>query len=138
MCYSIFVFFFKFQVNANPADLPTDFLQMLIDSTYRDNTQLKDEEITGLLLAALFAGQHTSSISSTWMGLRIIDSGAKLIEELRDEQKRVLGQASAHGGALTVEALEDMQLLHASMKETLRLYSPLVLLMRKVWFLKFS
>lgn len=119
-------------MNASPADLPTDFLQMLIDSTYRDGTQLQDEEITGLLLAALFAGQHTSSITSTWMGLRIIDAGDKLIAELRAEQKHVLGQGSAHGGALTVEALEEMQLLHASMKETLRLYSPLVLLMRKV------
>ena len=28
-----------------------------------------DEEICGLLIAALFAGQHTSSITTSWTGL---------------------------------------------------------------------
>jgi sterol 14-demethylase len=36
--------------------------------------QLTEEEITGLLIAVLFAGQHTSSITSSWTGLFMIDS----------------------------------------------------------------
>ncbi len=33
---------------------------------------LNDEEITGMLIATLFAGQHTSSITSSWTGLTMI------------------------------------------------------------------
>lgn len=31
--------------------------------------QLTEEEITGLLIAVLFAGQHTSSITTSWTGI---------------------------------------------------------------------
>jgi sterol 14alpha-demethylase len=37
-----------------------------MDLVYKDGTKLSDDEIVGLLIALLFAGQHTSSISSTW------------------------------------------------------------------------
>jgi sterol 14-demethylase len=110
-------------------DLPFDFLQMLIDSEYRDGSKPTDLEISGLLLAALFAGQHTSAISTTWMGLRIIDAGEKLIPALREEQVRLFKES---GGELTFDILEKMELMHNTMRETLRMYPPLVLLMRKV------
>lgn len=43
--------------------------QAFIDARYKNpNRPTTDEEITGLLIAALFAGQHTSSITSTWTG----------------------------------------------------------------------
>merc|ERR1712137_1293556 len=42
-------------------DKPVDYLQLLIDAKYRDGKSPTDTEITGLLVAALFAGQHTSS-----------------------------------------------------------------------------
>ena len=46
-----------------------DMLQAFIDSKYRSTGRaLEDYEITGLLIAALFAGQHTSSITSIWTG----------------------------------------------------------------------
>ena len=48
---------------------------MLIDSRYRNvygGRPMHDSEITGLLIAILFSGQHTSSVTSTWTGLRMI------------------------------------------------------------------
>lgn len=105
-----------------------DFLQTLIDAKYTDNTVPTDDEITGLLLAALFAGQHTSNITSTWMGLLIIQHQSIWIQKLLDEQEDVMRK---YHGELSSAALADMHLLHATMKETLRLYPPLVLLMRK-------
>ena len=33
--------------------------------------ELSEEEITGMLIAVLFAGQHTSSITSTWTTLEL-------------------------------------------------------------------
>jgi hypothetical protein len=36
--------------------------------------QLTEDEITGLLIAVLFAGQHTSSITSAWTGYEMVSS----------------------------------------------------------------
>ena len=50
-----------------------DMLQAFIDSKYRaTGRMLADHEITGLLIAALFAGQHTSSITSIWTGAYLL------------------------------------------------------------------
>jgi sterol 14-demethylase len=50
-----------------------DMLQSFMDSKYRSTGRgLEDYEITGLLIAALFAGQHTSSITSTWTGAYLL------------------------------------------------------------------
>jgi len=38
---------------------------------------LTDDEITGLLIATLFAGQHTSSITSAWTGYLLIANKAR-------------------------------------------------------------
>eukprot|EP01006_Ploeotia_vitrea_P006112 TRINITY_DN12297_c0_g1_i2.p1 TRINITY_DN12297_c0_g1~~TRINITY_DN12297_c0_g1_i2.p1 ORF type:complete len:449 (+),score=287.70 TRINITY_DN12297_c0_g1_i2:217-1563(+) len=106
-----------------------DFLQTLIDARYRDGSSPTNEDITGLLLAALFAGQHTSSITSTWTGLLVMSKKKDLIPRILEEQKTVLDK---YGGKLTFDALNEMELLHNCMKEALRLFPPLVLLMRKV------
>lgn len=46
------------------------FPQAFIDARYKNpDRPMTDDEITGLLIAALFAGQHTSSITSTWTGM---------------------------------------------------------------------
>uniref|UniRef100_A0A5F8GI72 Lanosterol 14-alpha demethylase n=1 Tax=Monodelphis domestica TaxID=13616 RepID=A0A5F8GI72_MONDO len=45
-----------------------NFLQTLLDSTYKDGHSLTDDEIAGLLIGLLLAGQHTSSTTSAWMG----------------------------------------------------------------------
>ncbi len=34
----------------------------------RDGRMLRDEEIVGMLIGLLMAGQHTSSTTSAWMG----------------------------------------------------------------------
>jgi len=106
-----------------------DFLQVLIDARYLDDSLPTDNEITGLLLAALFAGQHTSNITSTWMGLLLIKNQSTWASKLLDEQKQIMEK---YHGELSINSLAEMNLLHAVMKETLRLYPPLILLMRKV------
>ena len=106
-----------------------DYLQDLVDAKYRDGTSPTDDEILGLLLAALFAGQHTSSITSTWVGLNIYNNKAKLLPRLLEEQRQVLRET---GGELTFDALSKMDLLHCCMKEALRLYPPIVVMLRYV------
>ena len=61
--------------SAPPED---DILQSFIDARYSPNVHggraLTDGEITGLLIACLFAGQHTSSITSSWTALYLANN----------------------------------------------------------------
>jgi len=45
-----------------------------MDIEYKDGTAITDEEVTGLLIALLFAGQHTSSITSSWLALHLANN----------------------------------------------------------------
>lgn len=104
-----------------------DMLQAFIDSKYRSTGRsLADHEITGLLIAALFAGQHTSSITSTWTGAHLLKNKqflASVLEEQREVMKR-------HGDRLDYEVLGEMDVLYRSIKEALRLHAPLILILR--------
>ena len=48
-----------------------------MDSTYKDGTPVPEHEIAGLLISALFAGQHTSSITVTWTLLFLLSDKKK-------------------------------------------------------------
>lgn len=43
--------------------------QVLVDMKYKDGSGNNDKEIVGMLIALLFGGQHTTSITSTWTAL---------------------------------------------------------------------
>lgn len=60
---------------------------------------------------------------------------ADYFTRVKAEQERVL---SEHGGELCYGALVKMDLLHAAMKETLRMHPPLLFLMRKVLSPRFA
>jgi len=108
-----------------------DLLQALIDAHYQksnDGRALTEEEITGMLIATLFAGQHTSSITSVWAGMHMVHSPTDL-ESAIQEQLVIIEK---HGDELTFEALNDMDVLHRCIKEALRLHPPLMMLMRHV------
>merc|ERR1712087_500340 len=84
-----------------------------------------DEQITGLLISLLFAGQHTSCITSTWTSL-FIANDPSIMQRIFEEQDQILGRKDD----LAYEHLTDMGLLHDSMREALRLCPPLILLIR--------
>lgn len=51
--------------------------QTFIDSKYRtayNGRATTNEEIAGFLIATLFAGQHTSSITSAWTGYTMLNA----------------------------------------------------------------
>jgi len=105
-----------------------DMLQTFIDGSYRDGTNLTDDEITGLLIAGLFAGQHTSSITSSWTGLRLLRNEKELAKVLAEQESL----KAEFGDAISFESLSKMNALHNCMKETLRMYPPLIFLIRSV------
>ena len=77
-----------------------DFLQKIIDFRYKDEVDPKtgkvtkagrafsDSEVTGWLIVLLFAGQHTSSITATWLGAMLLDN-PEAQEELQAEQQKM-------------------------------------------------
>lgn len=90
-----------------------DLLQTFMDSKYEknfDGRALTDSEIGGLLIAALFAGQHTSSITSAWTGYQLIHN-KEWWDKVVDEQKRVIATYGLED-SLGYDALNDMPVLH--------------------------
>ncbi|KAL3613974.1 hypothetical protein CASFOL_042048 [Castilleja foliolosa] len=103
-----------------------DLLQCFIDSKYKDGRQTTESEVTGLLIAALFAGQHTSSITSTWTGAYLL-ANPKYMSAVIDEQKNVVKK---HGDEVNYDVLSEMEVLYRCVKEALRLHPPLIMLLR--------
>jgi len=104
-----------------------DVMQVLMDSKYSDGTPVTDDEICGLLVALMLAGQHTSNITSTWLTIFVL-SKPELYKRLVEEQDNVVGDKTE----LTYEMLKDMKLLNNCIKETLRLRPPIGIIFRKV------
>jgi sterol 14alpha-demethylase len=103
-----------------------DFLGVLIAARYQSGEALSDDAITGLLLTALFAGQHTSAVMATWLGIRLMQHPDEFAR-LRRELDRVAGN-----GPPRLAVLKQMQHFEHCLKETERLHPPLVMLMRSV------
>ncbi|KAE8792444.1 Obtusifoliol 14-alpha demethylase [Hordeum vulgare] len=103
-----------------------DVLQYFIDSKYSNGRSMTDSEIVGLLIAILFAGQHTSSSTSTWTGACLL-SHQKYMAAAREEQKQIIEQ---NGEPIDYITLSKMGTLRCCIKEALRLYSPTPILLR--------
>lgn len=103
-----------------------DMLQCFIESKYKDGRQTTESEVTGLLIAALFAGQHTSSITSTWTGAYLMKYKEYFSAAL-DEQRKLMEK---HGDKIDHDILSEMDVLYRCIKEALRLHPPLIMLMR--------
>ncbi|KAL0924121.1 hypothetical protein M5K25_004930 [Dendrobium thyrsiflorum] len=104
-----------------------DMLQCFIDSKYKNGRPTTEGEITGLLIAALFAGQHTSSITSTWTGAYLLKYNEYLSAAL-EEQKRLMKK---YGDKVDHDILSEMDVLYRCIKEALRLHPPLIMLLRQ-------
>ncbi|XP_033276415.2 lanosterol 14-alpha demethylase isoform X4 [Orcinus orca] len=103
-----------------------DILQTLLDSTYKDGHPLTDDEVAGMLIGLLLAGQHTSSTTSAWMGF-FLARDKTLQEKCYLEQKTVCGENLP---PLTYDQLKDLNFLDRCIKETLRLRPPIMTMMR--------
>jgi len=108
------------------SDSPNVF-QTLIDATYEDGTKLTPHEITGMLIATIFAGHHTSSGTTAWVLIELLRHPGWM-KSVVDELEDLFGE----DGAVTFESLRQVPKLEGVLKEVLRLYPPLIILMRKV------
>ena len=114
-----------------------DFLQTLMEARYSDGRALTENEITGMLLAGMFAGHHTSSVTTAWTLIELLQNPAYLA--------RVVGEIDGvfgDGTPVSHAALRELTLTENAVKEALRLHPPLFMLVRvaqqdftyKSWF----
>jgi sterol 14-demethylase len=102
-----------------------DFVQTLMESTYSDGTSLTDHEITGILVANMFAGHHTSSVTTAWSLIELLrhpDYYQKVCAEVRGR----FGQ----GEPYSFSAMRDVERTEWAIKEALRIHPPLFMLFR--------
>ncbi|MET0286930.1 MAG: cytochrome P450 [Polyangiales bacterium] len=104
-----------------------DFLQTLMDARYKDGSALSRHEITGMLLAAMFAGHHTSSVTVAWALIELVKHPDYLDRVLAE-----LDSVYPEGTDVTFQSLRQIPLTEYAVKEALRLHSPLWILMRAV------
>jgi len=106
-----------------------DVIEILMSQHFRtcDDRAVTDDEIAGLCIALTLAGQHTSTITLTWLLLFAL-SKPEILARIMKEQQEVRG-SKEH---ILLEDVEQMTYLHDTMKETLRLRPPIILVWRKV------
>lgn len=102
-----------------------DFLQTLMDAEYSDGSRLSDHEITGMLVAAMFAGHHTSSVTTAWTLIELLRH-PRFLEEVRGEIRRSYSADEDY----TFQSLRDLEKTEAAVKEALRIHPPLFILLR--------
>ncbi|PAN09212.1 hypothetical protein PAHAL_2G005000 [Panicum hallii] len=101
-----------------------DMLQALMDSRYRDGRATTEAEVTGLLVALLFAGHHTSSTVTAWTAARLLRH-ADWLRAATEEQGRIMHVT------IDYDALLRMDVLHRSVKEALRLHPVTPMILRR-------
>ena len=106
---------------------PDDFMQSLMEARYSDDRPLDDDEITGILLTVLFAGQHTSAVLAIWTGLELLRASS-YAERVRNETQAVYGE----NGRMDLEGLKQQITMEHAVRECERLHPPLIILIRKV------
>ncbi len=102
-----------------------DFLQTLMDARYKSGARLTDHEITGMLVAAMFAGHHTSSVTTAWSIVELVNHPAYLRRVLAE-----LDGAFGEGQEVGFNSLRNIPLTERAVLEVLRLHPPLFMLVR--------
>jgi len=106
-----------------------DMLWNLMDSVYKDGTPVQDTETAHMMIGLFMAGQHSSSVTSSWVMLHLA-AEPEIMEEIYQEQLRVLGTDASK--PLTYERVQSLPLVMNVIRETLRLHPPIHSIMRKV------
>jgi sterol 14-demethylase len=112
----------------------TDILSLFMEIVYKDGSKITEEEVTGLLIALLFAGQHTSSTTSSWTMLFLLQpQNHEILKRVQQEQSGIQlegGDGNNNNNILTLDSINEMEVLHNCMREALRLCPTFIMLLR--------
>jgi sterol 14alpha-demethylase len=103
-----------------------DLLDVLMSIANADGSAMFEaDEITGMFISMMFAGHHTSSGTAAWTLIELLRHPAQLTAVVAE-----LDALYAGGAEVSFQALREIPLLEAAIKEALRLHPPLILLLR--------
>jgi sterol 14-demethylase len=109
-----------------PTDEDRDLLDVLMSIREEDGTlRFSTDMVTGMFISMMFAGHHTTSGTAAWTLIELLRHPEELAA-VRAE----LDELYAHGEEVSYQALREMPLLEAAIKEALRLHPPLILVLR--------
>lgn len=113
-----------------------DLVQRMMDFTYSDGTKLTEDEIAGMMVATLFAAQHTSTVTATWTTLFLLEdyrNGGQCLQRVMKEMHSVESEANSfrEGRNLDHRVVANQTFLYGCVKEAIRLHPPLIFLMRR-------
>ncbi|KAJ2389805.1 Lanosterol 14-alpha-demethylase [Coemansia sp. RSA 2603] len=117
----------------NPGEKHIDMLDALMASKYKTGEPLSDKHVGNMLIALLMAGQHTSAATTTWALLNLA-ANPDVVADARKEIESLVGQELKGDKVpeISYENVKDFNALDNVVRETLRIRSPLIQLMRKV------
>jgi sterol 14-demethylase len=118
-----------------------DLLDILVSIKNEDGTlRFSADEVTGMFISMMFAGHHTTSGTAAWTLIELLSHPSTYaavdaeITDLFSQGEVAAIHAEEEGGSrrlsVSYQALREMPLLEASIKEALRLHPPLILLLR--------
>lgn len=102
-------------------------VQVLMETKYKDGKSLTMKEITGIMVATLLGGQHTSNVTGTWAMCHLFKD-KEWWDNVMSEQRSLLG--GDLGQDLVMEDVEAMVEFDKVLNETLRLHPPFFQLAR--------
>jgi cytochrome P450 len=102
------------------------FLDRLVESHRADPGRVRREDLVGQIVVMFAASHETMPKAVTW-ALFLLTQHPRILAELRAEIQARCGDRPP-----TFEALEEMPLLNAVMKETMRVLPPAPVLLRRV------
>jgi len=105
-----------------------DLIASLMNATLEDGSKLTDDQIVGMMIALLVAGQHTSNVTGTWTGLHLLQDRERL-KKVQDELAREIGDLDVEA---TFESVKECVYLEHCVRESLRLRPPIITIMRRV------
>ncbi len=110
-----------------PADKEDrDLLDVLVSVKDDDGThRFTPDEVTGIFISMMFAGHHTTSGTSAWLLIELLNHPEYLSQVVAE-----LDEVYADGAEDSFGALRQMPKVENALKETLRLHPPLIILMR--------
>jgi cytochrome P450 len=97
-----------------------DILSLLIEATDEDGARLSDQQIRDEVMTLLFAGHDTTTSTVAFMFYELARH-PEVVQQLREEQERVLGDAPPTAAQLMGDAMPVLEMVT---DETLRMYPP--------------
>ncbi|GAA4821413.1 cytochrome P450 [Nocardioides caeni] len=90
------------------------------------------EMVTGIFISMMFAGHHTSSGTASWAMIEMLRNPDVMADVVAELDALYAPDESGESPEVSFQALREIPVLEAALKETLRLHPPLIILMRLV------